>query len=90
MATLGSRIRAVRNGRSLREAAEELGISVSALRNWEADFGKPDALRAEAIAAWLTKGGDRCSKTDVLQALGVLEPDEKLVRDGAGILRAAG
>jgi len=60
---------------SQRAVARELGVSPQTYVWWERGAVMPKATWAGALADWLG-----ISKSDVLIALGVLEPDERIVR----------
>lgn len=62
-------------GMSRRAVARELGVSPQTYVWWERGAVTPKATSAGALAGWL-----EISKSDVLIALGILEPDERIVR----------
>ena len=66
-------------GMSSRAAARELGVSPQTYVWWERGAVTPKATAAATLASWLG-----LSKSDVLVALGVLEPGETIVRVEAG------
>lgn len=86
--TLGSLLTQARKGRgdSLRGAGATLGVSDTMVRQWEADFAKPEWYRASAIA-------DYCgaSRARVLHLMGVITQEEagRLESDAGGYHAAA-
>ena len=60
---------------SQRAVARELGVSPQTYVWWERGAVTPKPTSAAALAGWLG-----ISKSDVLIALGILEPDERIVR----------
>ena len=63
------------SGMSSRAAARELGVSPQTYVWWERGAVTPKSTAASNLASWLG-----LSKSDVLVALGVLEPGETIVR----------
>ena len=63
-------------GLSQRAVARELGVSPQTYVWWERGAVTPKATWAGSLAEWLG-----ISKSDVLVALGVLEPGERIVRE---------
>jgi DNA-binding XRE family transcriptional regulator len=63
-------------GMSQRAVARELGVSPQTYIWWERGAVMPKPTWATELAAWLG-----ISKTDVLVAMGILEPDERIVRE---------
>lgn len=61
-------------GLSQRAAARELGVSAQTYVWWERGAVTPRATAAGALSGWLG-----LSKGDVLIALGILEPGERVV-----------
>ncbi|GAC1367674.1 MAG: hypothetical protein NVSMB32_12740 [Actinomycetota bacterium] len=65
-------------GLSQRAVARELGVSPQTYVWWERGAVLPKATAAGSLADWLG-----LSKAEVLIALGILDPDETIVRVGA-------
>jgi DNA-binding XRE family transcriptional regulator len=62
-------------GLSQRAVARELGVSPQTYVWWERGAVTPKATWAGELAAWLG-----VTKADVLVAMGILDPDETIVR----------
>ena len=65
-------------GLSQRAVARRLGVSPQTYVWWERGAVLPKATAAAALADWLG-----LTKADVLVALGILEPDETIIKVGA-------
>lgn len=66
-------------GLSQRAVARTLGVSPQTYVWWERGAVLPKATAAGALAEWLG-----LTKAEVLVALGILDPDETIVKLGAG------
>ena len=73
--TIGARIRRYRNesGMTQRELADEVGLTESAIRNYERDIRMPSYQQIERIAEALDVSADSIREIGVSGARGVLE-----------------
>lgn len=69
--TIGALLKAARGDRSMRNVAEELGISDHMYKQWEHDFAAPDWDKATRIAKFTGT-----SRAQVLVLMGVLTAEE--------------